>query len=101
MVKSRVPLPSDYNAVRRATKLVDLFYYSLEGLTDNERYAFCSRHAIFGGNKSTYREIGTKLKVTLERARQIYIKALRKINWRTKHPFVFGDDMVRYLRTIR
>lgn len=82
----------------------------LKTLKDEEKWAIIYRCGLHNENRCTYEKLGKILGVTRERARQIYIKAIRKCRHPSRskfvekinHPKLFkeimGDSKENYLK---
>jgi hypothetical protein len=53
----------------------------MEALPDRERFTIAHHLGLFGASESSWNEIGLKLGVSRERARQIFAKAIRILAW--------------------
>ena len=66
----------------------------LKALPDRERYILRHRLGLFGSTELTLEQIGVQLGVSRDRVRQLYARAVRKLNWkyfkntRDRHPIV-------------
>jgi hypothetical protein len=63
-------------------------------LTDKERYIISRRFVLFDEEHATIMQLAKEYKVTVERLRQIYRKALRKLKYPTHIELDNDDDII-------